>query len=311
MQPLHLTTVALGALLLLACGTPVSPNRSPKHIRQSTRQLNLASGLYIKGCYVRALEHYQQAHERYTAADQMVGVAHSLNGIANVYYRLGDLPSAVSVYNDAIEAYDLAGAHAGSVRAICNKAATLIAADRLDEAESVLDQADDRAKGDDVLPALRQKARAMLVMQRGNHAEAAEDLLQKAIQAAKEGEPDQLASANYTMGRLLLADRRTTHAVDYLKRSLSLDQTAGAYDDIAHDLSALGRCHLQLEHYPQAVAYLKRSIKIFALLGNAGKVQELAALLKAQSSETGVNLQATLHWVNQWLGGQKEANLCR
>lgn len=310
MQTLRLPIVALGIILILACGTAAPPEPSPKHIRQSTRHLDRGATLFKKGCYFRALDHYQQAHERYTAADQIEGIAHSLNGIANVYYRLGDGPRAVSAYNEAIETYGLANAQSGVVRAICNKSAALISANRLTAAETSMNQADQAAGFNRIMPALRHKVRALLKMKTGSVRDA-ETLLKKAIRAAENSEPDQLASANYTMGQLLLDQQRPSEAINFIEKSLSLDRAAGAYDDVAHDLSAMGRCHFQLMQQAKAATHVKRSIKIFALLGNATKVKTLANLLKSQAIGPNQEIEATLRWANQWLAGDKEANLCR
>lgn len=310
MQTLRLLSVAMGALLIWSCSTTTSKPQSPKHIRQSTRQLNLAAKHYIKGCYVRALEHYQQAHERFTAADQLDGIGHSLNGLANVYYRMGELTSAVLAYNDAIEIYDAVGATDASVRAMCSKAAALLSAGRLDEAEASLRQAEDKARGKEMLAALRLKTRAIMQMQRGD-AEGAEMLLQKAISIANVQEHDQRSSINFTMGRLLLNGQQPSKAIAFLERSLVLDRAAGAYDDIAHDLETIGRCYVQLSQFKQAAIHLKRSIKIFALLGNADKAQKLAVLMGSMDERPENTYKTTIHWASQWINGQKEANLCR
>ncbi len=305
----HLS-LALGVMLVWACGTAKPPDPTPTHIRQSTRQLNLAAELYIKGCYAGALAHYQQAHERFTAADQLVGIAYSLMGIANVYYRTGELPSAVLAYDDAIEVFGLMGDPAGSVRAMSNKSAALVAAGQLSEAQTLLDRADQLAKGQKLLPALRLKTRAILSMER-QKAQDARKLLQQAIAAAKENASDQLSSANYAMGRLLLNEQHPAQAIAFLEKSLALDRERGAYDDTALDLAALGQCYAQLEQPPKAIAYYKRSIKIFALLGNAAQVQRLAKMLEVLRPAADRRTEATMHWVHQWLNGQKEANLCR
>ncbi len=305
----HLS-LALGVMLVWACGTAKPPDPTPTHIRQSTRQLNLAAGLYIKGCYAGALAHYQQAHERYTAADQLMGIAYSLMGIANVYYRTGELPSAVLAYDDALEVFGLMGDPAGAVRAMTNKSAALVAAGQLSEAQTLLDQADLLAEDQGLLTALRLKTRAILLMAR-HRAPDAKKFLQQAIAAAKENAPDQLSSANYAMGRLSLNEQHPAQAIPFLEKSLAQDRQRGAYDDTAHDLAALGQCYAQLEQPPKAIAYFKRSIKIFALLGNTAQVQKLAQMLEVLNPTPDHRTEATMHWVHQWLNGQKEANLCR
>lgn len=310
MRPLRFMIGVLATSFIMACGSAAPSDPSPKHIHQSTRHLNLAAEHYLKGCYSKALNHYQQAHERYTAADQIDGVAHSLNGIANVYYRLDKLPSAVAAYNEAYGFYELIQDRSGMVQVICNKATALVAAGRLDKAEASLDQADQLSGTDGIKPALRGKSRAILMLHR-NRLKAAKTLLQTAIQSANQSEIEQLPSICYTMGRLLMEQKRPSQAVVYLQKSLSLDRDAGAYDDIAHDLEALDACHAQLNQLSTAAGYLKRSIKIYALLGNAAKVQTLSNRLASYPATPERGIQTTLHWATQWLAGEKEANLCR
>lgn len=310
MHPLRLMIGILATSYIMACGTTIPSDQPPKHIRQSKRHLNLAAENYKKGCYAKALHHYQQAHERYTAADQTAGVAHSLSGIANVYYRLNKLPSAVATYSEAYESYAWIQDRPGMVQATCNKATALVAAGRLDEAEALLIQADQIAGADAIKPALRAKSKAILMM-RGNNLKAAETLLQTAIQSASDSETEQLSSIYYAMAQLLKTEKRPSQALVYLEKSLSLDRAAGAYDDIAHDLEALDACYAQLNQLAKAAGYLKRSIKIYALLGNASKVQALSSRLASYPITPQAGTQATLHWVAQWLAGEKEANLCR
>ncbi len=304
----------VGACILLACcfgcASGPAPERSPGYIRQSLRHLNKGAALYAKGCFPSAMAQFMAANEGYSAADHMTGVAASLNSIANVYYQLGDLESALLVFDEAIELFRIQKDLSGLVRATANKGAVLIADGQLDEARAVLDQADLLAKEAGILRALRLKNRALLLMRRNDSA-GAKKLLEEAVLLSGKHGGDQYAAIHYTMGRLLLSDGNPARAMVHLNLSLETDRRGGAYFAIGEDLAALGNGCMQMAQYDQAVSYFKRSLKIFALLGNAGKVAQLRGSLEEGAARSGADIRVSLQWVDRWLAGGQEANLCR
>jgi tetratricopeptide (TPR) repeat protein len=301
------------AAVCLACASTPAPESSTKdkEIHQSIRSLNKGTIDYIKGCYPKALQHIQEAHERFSAADELQGTADSLNSMANVYYRMDDFASALAAYDEAIAIFEQLGEATGQVRALANKSATLISAGRLEDAAGVLNQADKAAGDAHILTGLRLKTRAMLRMAQ-NDTRGAEDLLIQAMHAVGQSHrEDLLADIHYTLARLMLTTHRAQEAVTHLDTALAIDHAAGAYFSIGQDLAALGSCHQQLAHYAEAANYYKRSLKIFALLQAHRKVQWVLPRLETCAAKAGLNLQATLHWADQWLAGRHEADLCR
>lgn len=295
---------------VLACAGGQTVQRMPKDIRKSTRYLNKGVQLYDKGCYPRALEFFNESYERDTVADNLQGVANSLLSIANIYLQLEDVDSALLVYQEAIETYLVLGDDAGQARAWANYAAGLIKAERLEQAAEALDRADDLARGESELTALRTKNRALLLIMQGKKNKA-EKLLTRALNTAGDGEPATVAGLCYTLGQLQLNDGRPERATSHLLKALDLDRAAGAYHGIARDLAALGACYTLLDRLPEAINFQKRSAKIYALIQNPQKVQEVIKQLEANAVRNQTDIQATLHWINQWLAGHVEANLCR
>lgn len=261
-----------------------------------------------KGCYARALNYFQEAHQRYTAADNLEGVAQSLNSIADLYYRLGDMDSALLVYNDAIAVYRELADDAGLVSALGNKAATLIALDRLGQAALILGQADALDPGNSQA-AMRLKNRALLHIKQDD-LQAAQDLLARALAASDESQAAIRSSIYFAMGHTALTEKRTEQARKAFTSALKIDRDAAAYDLVARDLQGLGACWAQEENPARAVAYFKRSAKIFALLKNRPKADEVTTQLKQNAAQAGIDIQATLHWIGQWLEDGKAVDLC-
>lgn len=302
-------SLCVGLVFLAACASEPRTRSLPQHIGQAERQLRLGTNAYIKGCHASAMAHFQEAHERFAAADHLAGVANSLNGIANVYYRLDENPSAVRVYGEAIEIYNLIGDISGLVRATANKSAALIAAGRLSQASAILDQADTAAQKSNTLLALRLKTRALIMLRRGN-LPVAHQLLAKALDIASHDDSAQIASVQYTMGQLLMRRDQPLQAIDHLSSALTIDRAAGAYENIAKDLEALGTINARLGRGAESVGFFKRSLKIYTLLGRAAKVQRVMDQLLANASEADLDIQAVLFWVHQWLDGKGESDLC-
>lgn len=312
MRPLRYIVPAVLSIVLTACAGGPGPDleRLPKEQRLSIRHLNKGTEFYHKGCYPQAVQSFQQAHERFSAADNLEGTADSLNSLANAYYRLNDYKSAVLVYDEAIELFGIVGDRAGQIRALTGKSAALAFSGDLKAAGSSLDRADALAADDDTLAGLRLKTRAILEFKSGD-ADGAKDQLSKAMSAIPKGETGLYAGAQYTMGRIMLSTGETAEALTYLDRALEADRQAAAYDNIGLDLEALGDAHMQLEQYEPAVSHYKRSLKIFALLGSTEKVKQILPKLEQSASKAQTDIEAALNWTSQWMAGRKESNICR
>jgi tetratricopeptide (TPR) repeat protein len=301
---------ALWFVSLYACagGGPVT-ERQPKDIRNSIRYQNKGVDQYTKGCYRLALERFMESHERFCATDDLEGEAYSLNSIANTYHLLGDIDSALLVYDDALEIYDIISDSKGLTRVLTGKASALIDTGRLDDAGAVLDQADNRAKG--VLAPLRLLTRARLAMAR-QETEKARTLLTSALQrSGGEDDPVVRSGIYYAMAHLQLETGDPNLADTSLKKALSIDRQEGAYHNIAKDLELLGLCQVRLGNQRQAVTYFKRSVKIFALLQDSQRTRDVVKQLEQVAAAAKVDIQATLHWIDQWLAGKTESHFCR
>lgn len=307
---MRLFIFAIVTIACSACASGPVTERAPKDLRLSIRHLNRGTLFYNKGCFSKAVQLFQAAHERFTAADNLEGSAESLNSLANAYYRLKDMDSAVLVYDEAEALYRLLDDKVGRIRTLTNKSVALASSGKLEAAEQALNLADSLAENSDSLTGHRLKARAILKLQNQDF-DGSRQLLARAIRAIPQTDTRQFASAQYTMGHLLLSIQQARKAQRHLKKALAADRKTGDYFSIGQDLEALGDCHAQLEQHAKAVSDYKRSLKIYAMLNNRNNAQQVSSKLAKSASKADADIQATLHWAAQWLAGQREADICR
>jgi tetratricopeptide (TPR) repeat protein len=262
------------------------------------------------GCYTKALANLQEAHERFAAADHLVGIAESLNSIANVYYRLGDYSTALAIYDEAFPLFHQLKQTSGQIRTLANKAAALIAGQYFDAAAQILDQADKIADGQPILLALRLKNRALLHLSQ-NDAASASPLLDQALSAVPLSDQTLLADIHYTIGQMQLIFADSQKALPHIEMALEIDRKSGAYYAVAQDLAAMGLYFDKLARYEVAVNYYQRSLKIFALLDAFQKVQWILPHLVDSAHKASLNINASLKWAELWLSGQRESGICR
>jgi tetratricopeptide (TPR) repeat protein len=301
--------IIAAVLVFLACASAPAPDKVPEEIHQGIRHLSQGAAEYQKGCYLKALEHVQESHERFALVDDLPGSAASLNTLANIYYRLGDFQSALLVYDEAVALFEQLDQRSGLVRALANKSAVLIAAGSLDKASRTLDRADEISNGSRILKSLRLKTRALLRIALGNSQDA-EALLHEALKIASQSEQEFLPDIHYSLAQLKLTVQRPQEAVTHLQIALKMDRAAGAYFSIGLDLAALGSSYENLGDHVQAVHYYERSLKIFALLKAHAKVQWVRSRLVSSAEKAGLNLEPLLHWTELWDSGHSQATLC-
>ncbi|MDA8140300.1 MAG: tetratricopeptide repeat protein [Desulfobacteraceae bacterium] len=292
----------------LSCATGPAPQHTSREVRTSIYYDNKGAELLNRGCYAHALRYLQANHQHYSAADDQEGVAHSLNTIADLYFRTGDMTGALSIYDDAIFVFQSLKDNSGAARAMSNKAATLSAMGRLEEAKAVLDQAD-AMDTEHAQTALRLKTRALLAIKQ-NDLPQAKTLLARALEASGGSEASIRGSIYFTSGYVALREKQIDPAQADFNQALEIDRASGAYFDTARDLEALGKCAVARQEYRQAVDYFKRAAKIFALLKDRSKADEAAAQLKQSAAQADIDIQATLHWIHQWLDESKGSPLC-
>jgi len=305
----HIAAVLLLSFLLSACAGAAVEKRSETSMQRGMKELSKGTDKYQQGCYHQALKQFYRAHDILAAADQQQGVATSMNNIGTVYRAMGDFKSARLFFEESYRIYDDIGGHGGAIQALSNQAAALIDADRLAAAEKLLGQAEKRAlKYGQPLGKIWINQGVLLIKK--SQYRQAEEVLNRALEGTPPVKLSEQANANFALGGLMVKTGRPEQALAYYRASLAADREAGFYRGTADNLAALGAVCLSLNLYEPAVKYLKRGVKIYALLGNIEKVAETMENLTAAAGKAEIDISVTRHFVEKWLEGEVQVSPC-
>lgn len=308
-------TATTGVLIILsflvfACAAGKPEKRIPRHLSAGAKQMTKGLEWYQKGCYGRSLEYFFKAYELYSASDVLDGVAMSLNNIGTVYRAMGDYEEAASFFDEAYAIYSDLHDQREAVKALSNKAATLIHMERLDKAEQVIEEALRVLPPNNtnlLIPVLQNKG--ILMTKRGAY-EAAEEVLANCLNQADVLDPMGMASLHFAFGNLMLKTGRPADAIASFEKALSIDRDLGFYKGMADDLFFMGLAYTTLYQDEKAARCLMRSIKIFALINEAGQVYETMKYLKEAAQKAGVDISLTEAFLERWRQGRLYETPC-
>lgn len=293
----------------VACGGRTAV-KTPDHLLTGAKAAQKGVRWYEKGCFQRALEYFFNAHELFTASDQLDGVAMSLNNIGNAYRALEDYQSAVLFYDEAYAFFaDIQDAE-GMLQTLSNKAAALMDLDRLEPAEQVLNAAKLLAakRSGTFVPLLNN--RGVLMTKTGRYDEA-EAILKQALHAVKPEDLFQTATVHFALGNLMQATKQYDRSMVYFSAALTADQALGFYKGIADDLAAMGSVCLEKDDAVNAAKFFKRAIQIYALIGLSGKTGRIMEQLESVAQKADLDIAVTRHFVTLWLEGGAGESPCR
>jgi tetratricopeptide (TPR) repeat protein len=197
----------------------------------------------------------------------------------------------------------------GAVQVLSNKVAALIDGNRLEQAEKVLNIAEETARKNRILfvPLLTNKG--IILIKKTEYREA-EKLIQTALSHTDPDNLFEFATVNFALGKLMFETRCYEKAINFFKTALKADRTSGFNKNIADDLAAIGSAYLKLGKDELAVNFFKRCVEIYALTGNREQVQNIMEQLEKVSQKTGIDLSITKHFVNRWLEGKDSESIC-
>jgi len=256
------------------------------------------------------MEHFSKAHELFSLSDRMDGVAMALNNMANIYRVRGDIQSALLLYKESSDIYFELGDRQGFAQSLSNLAAVMIDANRLEEAQQVIDQAEAAAdgKGKPYLSALKNRG---ILFLRKNEFERAEEVLQRVLKMTDRSSLTEYAAIRVAIGQLMMKTGRHESAVAYLQEALQADRESENFAETAETLADLGSLYEILQQDGPAVNCYKRSLKIFALMEKKQKVDALYERLKRLSERTGSDLSLIDHFLERWRSGEASIRPCR
>lgn len=296
---------------LFACGgNSAVQKKTPLPVISGMKEIDKGVSVYHKGCYQRALKRFFRAHELFVAGDQQPGVAMSLNNIGTVYRATGDFNSALLFFKASYQIYSDLKDNSGVLQALSNKSAVLIDAKKFEEAGRVLDRAEDIVAKTDSKPFSSVFSnRGILLTKKGDYKQA-EVVLNKALAFMDPSNAYEQATVNFAFGNLMLESENLNKAAVYFEKALSADRAVESHRGIADDLNAIGSIYFRQGKYVNAVKYLSRSIKIYALMGNEKKVSEIMEKLEMSSDNAKLDIRVTRHFVKRWLEGKALENPC-
>lgn len=307
----------VAAAITTGCATTLPTPVEPEATATGEKMYQAGKRWYLQGCYQEALRYYFGAHEYFCAGDRLAPRARTLNSIGNLYRRLGDPEAAMTFYNEALEIDRQLADTTGEAQTLINRSAALLDAGQPDRAAADLKHATPLTADNRRLALALHRSMGVLFTHKGDLI-TAETHLQKAMENATPPPKDDgvtaldSAAVQYAMGKLRLAQEKPAEASPYFTRALDIDRQTGHSHGMADDLEALGDCARQLKDWSQASSYYQRSAKIFALLDHTDKTRiilERLQALKADHPEE-VNAELTLFFINRWVEGEQDANIC-
>jgi tetratricopeptide (TPR) repeat protein len=299
------------ATLLHGCATTKAPDVEPMSATSGEKMYQNGNRWYLRGCYQEALRYYFGAYEFFCAGDRLAPAARALNSIGNLYRRLGDPETALTFYNEALEIDHRLTDTVGQAQTLINRSAAQLDRHHPKQAAADLRQAESLAQGVPRLALALSRSRGILATRSG-HLQTAETHLREALERVGDTRSLESAATHYAMGKLRLAQLRPEEARAFFTRALELDRELGHTHGLADDLEALGDCDRELQAWSQAAFLYQRSVRIFALLDHTDKIRQLLETLQTLKEDhpDAVNADLTLFFIDRWVDGQREADIC-
>ena len=300
------------SLAFFSCAMGKPEKHIPRHLSTGGKQMQKGLAWYHKGCYRKSLEYFFRAYELYSASDMLDGVAMSLNNLGTIYRITGNYEEALLFFDEAHVLYSDSNNQQGAVKTLSNKAAVLIHMGSLDKAEQVIEEAlqglPEKTNKGLLIPVLQNKG--VLLTKRGKY-KAAEEVFSNCLSQTNKLDPMAKASLHFAFGNLMLETGKPADAIASFEKALSIDRELGFYKGMADDLLSMGQAYVKLGKDEQAAKSFKRSVKIFALIDQAGQVRETMKYLKQAAQRAGVDISVTEAFVDRWRQGGFFESPCR
>jgi tetratricopeptide (TPR) repeat protein len=294
--------------LVCACsGAPRKAVETPAIDPDGVKEIQKGNQLYSKGCYRQAATYFYRAHVQFTAADDLPGVAISLNSLGNIYQANGDVDNAVAFFDEALAISDALGDQPAALQALSNKAAALIGADRLELAEALIEAAVKRTT-EPFWPL--QINQGILLLKKKSYTQA-QAVLEEALAGVAKHDRASHAKIHFAFGRLMQAQGNSDGAIEHFQQALDSDRAVGFYKGMAQNHTQLGDIYQEKDSPEKALAHYKRAVKIYALLSDGANVKALLVKLEQAAATTGADIRLTTHFVKTWLEDKSMKRPCR
>lgn len=216
-------------------------------------------------------------------AGDRLGEANALNNLAAAQLALADLVAASTSVERALELYGELGIEHGTANALNHRGVIQAAARQLDAAQDSQLRAYDlyQKHGDSIgqATALSDLGSAQQAAMR--YADAMSSFARALDLFRSFGDPAEEAETLCKTGELLLAMADPGRAHDDFGKALAIAVEIGSLPVTARAFEGIGRCHIQLDQRPEAIAALTRAADTYEQISPAS-AQRVRDILRSQ-----------------------------
>lgn len=223
----------------------------------------LADGFYFAGQYASALQYYGNALEANLSVDNVAGALSSRNALGRTYLALGRLEDAARELGDALEDARASGIKSAIALSLSNLGELAYAGGKLDEAESLFQEAETLAGGKGVTAAVVAHNRGVVALARGELDSAEGFLMDAAGMNERAKRWIELGTNRYVLAAVYRARGNLDQAISWATKALEADKFAENTLGIGADLEALARLRLAAEQPELAFDLYRRAFGLW------------------------------------------------
>jgi len=307
---LKIGLMIFATLFFYSCGsTSIQPTPS-KTYSKAVLTMNQGVKWYEKGCYQKAIKLFWDANEQFSAVDLPEGVAVSLNSIGNANHHLGEIDEAILILKQSLIIYEQLNQPQKQIKNLSDIAATYLTVEDLKSAEEWIDKGEKLSKKWELDEVALILTKGIWLTHKKDYDQARKVLL-SALDLVEPGDLATMGTSHAALGHLELEAGNLDAAQKYFVFALDADRQSGFYRGIADNLAELGQISIQQNHTLAGLFYLQRSVKVYALLGDNTRVDQLLAQIKPLADSVDQDIRLTQTLTHRWLKGEIGHHLCR
>ncbi len=254
---------------------------------------------HSKGCYKRALKYFYNAYQIFSLLDETETLSVTLNNIGNSYMAIDEYTKAHIFFDAAINNYEKMDDDKSASEVLKNKAIAEINLKNYDSAINLLQLA--KAKNKENILIDNYIAKAYIEK---NDYKKAEEILSSIYKKNEES-----AVINSNMGNLYIGKKEYEKALSFYEKALKKDKEENIYIGTAQDLYNIAKTHLALKNTSQSINFFLRSAKVYAILNNKTKVEEIINEIKKIESNN-LNTEIDYFFIKLWTDENSIFNFC-
>jgi tetratricopeptide (TPR) repeat protein len=298
------------ALFFYSCGSASQQTTTKKNYSKAVLAMNQGVKWYNKGCYQTAVKFFWDANEQFSAVDLPEGVAISLNGIGNANHHLGEIDEAILILNQSLIIYEQLNQPQKQIKNLSDIAATYLTVKDLERAEEWIDKGEKLSEKWELDEVALVLTKGVWLTHKKEYDQARKVLL-SAFDLAESDDLTTMGTIHAALGHIELKAGNSDTAQEHFVLALDADRQIGFHRGIADNLAELGQIFIQKKQIRKGLFYLQRSVKVYALLGDHTRVDQLLAQINPLADSVGQDIRLTQTLAHRWLKGEIGHQLCR